>query len=498
MPTISDAYQIRLEYYGAWADSGIRMQQDAQPHCREVEIEGRQRRRPLVLAPIAITLALGACSSLTPREEAAGRPPSLRVAKAALDSGAPDLALRVADLELAKKPNDASALVARGDALYALGRPDQAQIAYRAAIKIQPDASAAQVGLGRTLAQSDPSAAEAAFLSALSREPDNAVALNNLGVVLDLQGRHTDAQAAYSHAISVAPTSADVQINLGMSLVLSGRTAEASRLLRGIASDPEVRQAWRKELVNALTLAGDSEWARQELPTDALQPVQSKMAVAEQAGSALKEASSSVAALDKRLQNSSAGAPPGSKGTDNELGSVPVPPELRQTPPIAADPLQPVIASDLPPVVSKGREKSSGKPVGSSPELAERSETQEPAVKPLDAIAGPPDPLDRFAVAAVPESEGVSTSDTEPVVDDFYVQLASLTSEAGAFSEWDRLKRWLPQFLGNRDPTVTRAEAHGRMYWRLRTFGFASSLEAKQMCRELERTSLHCWTGRGV
>jgi Flp pilus assembly protein TadD len=423
----------------------------------------------------------------------------LLVAKAALDSGAPELALRVADLELAKKPNDASALVARGDALYALGRRDQAQMAYRAAIKIDPEASAAQVGLGRTLAQSDPRAAETAFLAALSREPDDVIALNNLGVVRDLQGRHADAQAAYSHAISVAPTSADVQINLGMSLALSGRTTEASRLLRGMASDPGVTQVWRKELVKALTLAGDGEWARQELPIDALQPLQSKAAVAENTEPTSKEASLSVAAPDKRPQSSSTFVPTESRGTEKQLGHITAPSELRQMPAVAPDPRQPVIASELRPVVSGVRDESAGKPVASSPEKpAEPSGVPEPAMRQFDAIAGPPDPLDRFAVAAVPKSEDMFTSQTETVVDDFYVQLASLTSEAGAFLEWDRLKRWLPQFLGNRDPTVTPAEARGRTYWRLRTFGFASSLEAKQMCRELERTSLHCWTGRGV
>jgi tetratricopeptide (TPR) repeat protein len=187
----------------------------------------------------------------------------LRVAKAALASGAPELALRVADLELAKKPDDVSALVARGDALYALRRSDQAQIAYRAAVKLDPEATAAQVGLGRTLAQSDPGAAEAAFLSALSREPDNVIALNNLGVVRDLQGRHAEARGLLACHFRCADERR-LADKFGNVAGAGGPHSDASRLLRGITSDPEARQTWRNELLNALTLAGDGAWARHD------------------------------------------------------------------------------------------------------------------------------------------------------------------------------------------------------------------------------------------
>jgi Flp pilus assembly protein TadD len=425
-----------------------------------------------------MSLALGACSGLTPREDLARRPPSLRIAKAALDSGAPQLALQVADLELAKQPNDVSALVARGDALYALGQRDQAQLAYRAAVQLEPDTTAAQVGLGRTLAQSDPHAAETVFLSALSRDPDNVTALNNLGVVRDLQGRHTEAQEAYTHAISIAPMSADVQINLGMSLALSARTSEASRLLRGIASDPEARQAWRKELTNALTLAGDGAWAQQELPIDSTQPLPDKTLVAESGEPPIK------------------GASPGIKAANHTMDTpVTAPSEPRPIPAVAADPREPVVASSLP-AISGGRDRSANKTIVSSPALAEAMlDTSRPAMTPSDVIAGL---AERLPVATVSGPEDAAQRYTDTGDDDFYVQVASLTSEAGAFFEWDRLKRRLPRLLGDRDPTVTPAEARGRMYWRLRTFGFPSSLGAKQMCRQLEEHNLHCWTGRGI
>jgi Flp pilus assembly protein TadD len=481
------------------------MQRRAQPHHRRPKTSAGQCRRPLVWAPIAITLALGACSGITLRDDIARRPPSLRIAKAALASGAPELALRVADLKIAKNPNDVSALVARGDALYALDQPDQARTAYRAAIKVDPETPAAQLGLGRTLAQSDPGAAEAAFLSALSHDPDNVIALNNLGVVRDLQGRHEDAQEAYSHALSVAPTSADVQINLGMSLALSGRTAEASRLLHAVASDPEARQAWRKELINALTLAGDGGWAQQELLIDPVQPPLANTAVAESAGPTLKEASPPAVELAQGQYSPSwpggrDGALPRSNASADEREAHVAPPsEIHQTLAIATDPRAPVLASKLPPIVTKVRDHSSDTPVASAPELEHAmSDAPRSAVASAETIAGPLERLDRFATSNVPRSEDAASPQSDAIESDFYVQLASLTSRAGAFFEWDRLKRRLPQFLADREPTVTRAEAHGRTYWRLRAFGFASLPGAEEMCRRLEQTNLHCWTGRGI
>jgi Flp pilus assembly protein TadD len=218
-----------------------------------------------VLAMMAV--ALGACSGFrfaddTPRE------PSMRVADAAMASGAPDLALRVADLTLARHPRNARALVARGDALYSMGQSDQARAAYRAAAAVDPNSAGAQIGLGRTLARSDPRGAETAFLAALRVEPDNGLALNNLGVTRDIQGRHAEAQDAYRQALQVAPDSADVRINLGMSMALSGRGSEAVPMLRDVARDPGAAQALRKELTAALTMAGDASWARQALKSD--------------------------------------------------------------------------------------------------------------------------------------------------------------------------------------------------------------------------------------
>ncbi len=213
-------------------------------------------------------LALGPCSKAQQANDSSKRP-SLRVGRdAALASGAPDMALRVADLTLTREPRNVRAMIARGDAMYAMGQRNAAEAAYRAAIVIDPSSVGAQVGLGRTLVRTDAHAAEAAFLSALKYDSANITALNNLGIARDMQGRFGDAEDAYYQALASSPGSGEVQVNLGLSLALSGHADEAVRLLRGVAADPAAAQAWRKELTDALTLAGDGPWAQQMLHAD--------------------------------------------------------------------------------------------------------------------------------------------------------------------------------------------------------------------------------------
>ena len=217
-----------------------------------------------ISAVAVLVVTLGACSSFK-FSDVAVRQPSLRLADTAMDTGFPDLALRVAELTIAREPRNVRAHIARGDALYAMGQRDMAQSAYRTAIAIDSGAAGAQLGLGRTLARSDPPAAEAAFLAALRSEPNNIAALNDLGVMRGMQGRNAEARDTFRKALLVAPESVDIRINLGMSLALTGNAGEAVPLLREVAVDSNVAHTRGRELMAALTIAGDASWARQAL-----------------------------------------------------------------------------------------------------------------------------------------------------------------------------------------------------------------------------------------
>jgi Flp pilus assembly protein TadD len=209
------------------------------------------------LAVAVSTIALTACGTFqqadTPHAQV-----TLRVADAAMASGAPDMALRVAQLVLDRDPNNVEAIVAKGNALYAMKVPDQARDAYRTAVILDVNSVAAQIGLGRTLVRSDPHSAETHFLAALATQPDSVVALNNLGIARDLQGHHAEAQQAYRQALALAPEMADVKTNLGLSLALAGHGNQAVQVLQPIGTAPDATALKRADLAVAVAQAANT------------------------------------------------------------------------------------------------------------------------------------------------------------------------------------------------------------------------------------------------
>src|SRR4051794_35077525 len=220
------------------------------PKCKEL----RMRVLPAFALAVATT-ALAGCGMFRDSGDTPHAEVTLRIAEAAMASGAPDMALRVAQLVLEKQPDNAGALVAKGDALYALGAPDQARDAYRQAVAADSSAVAAHIGLGRTLVRASPREAEAQFLAATARQPDNVNALNNLGIARDMQGHHAEAQIAYRQALALVPDMADVKTNLGLSLALSGQGTQAVQVLQPVATAADATPLKRADLAVATAQA---------------------------------------------------------------------------------------------------------------------------------------------------------------------------------------------------------------------------------------------------
>lgn len=416
-------------------------------------------------AAVVVATLLTACSG-SPAADPGSRQVSLRVADAAMASGAPDLALRVADLVLAQQPATAPALIARGDALYAMGRPGAAGVAYRSAIALDSTAAAAQLGLGRTLIAADPKAAEVAFLRVLALEPENLAALNDLGVARDLQGRYAAAQQAYRLALQLSPASADVRINLGRSLALANRKPEATSVLREVAEDPTAGRTWRRNLMAALEMAGDGAWARQALADEALE---ARQALAGASNSRQLPATPEPAAV------ALANAHPAAHTTDHqkEISS-----ESRTqrmlTFPIDASPAG--LAADVPPYEIRPVIR-----IGVSDPVAAAPWETQPRQSPHSGRATKPDQS--------------NATRTDAPHGGTYVQVASLHSEAGAVFERQRLKVHRP-LLADREFAITTAEVHDRTWWRLRAFGFRNIAEADSLCRRLQTAGVGCWAGR--
>ncbi len=230
--------------------------------------------RPLL---VLLVFLLAACAGHDSSRIGTGQP-GLNVATAALAGGSPDIALNVTRGILANAPANVPALLSQGDALSALGRPEEAKASYAKALANEPGSVGAQIGLGRLALASDAAQAQVFFLGALQHDPSNKVALNDLGIAYDLQGQHVSAQGAYRKALGTDPTMQAAEVNLALSMALSGRAPQAVQLLKPLASEPNAPRRLRQDLAAALAISGDKQAAAQILSAD-MTPEQTERAL---------------------------------------------------------------------------------------------------------------------------------------------------------------------------------------------------------------------------
>jgi Flp pilus assembly protein TadD len=214
-----------------------------------------------------LLLLLAGCANDGPLSLRSGLP-GIEVAQAALRGGSPQIALQIAGNILAREPSNEAALVVQGESLTALGRLDEATTSFESVMQRDPSSIAAHIGLGRVRLGSDPAGAEVLFLEALKREPRNAVALNDLGIARDLQGRHADAQKAYREAMAANSNMSAARVNLALSLAMDGQARDAVQLLRPLASDPGASRQLRHDLAAVLAMGGDRAEAERILSKD--------------------------------------------------------------------------------------------------------------------------------------------------------------------------------------------------------------------------------------
>jgi len=107
------------------------------------------------------------------------------------------------------------------------------------------------------------------------------------------------------------------------------------------------------------------------------------------------------------------------------------------------------------------------------------------AVKPAPAAPPVAKPTS-LPAAATPEKHSAANGKGATI------QLAALSSEDAAKSEWQLLLKRMPDLLGGRQPSFAKTERDGRTYWRVRTGGFGDVAQARAFCDKVRAKGGGC------
>ncbi len=105
------------------------------------------------------------------------------------------------------------------------------------------------------------------------------------------------------------------------------------------------------------------------------------------------------------------------------------------------------------------------------------------------ATATAPVPNETVAPPAVIQPAAPAAASSEGAM---MVQIAAVDAEALALPEWQRLAGKAPDLLGGRKPNIVRTEKDGKVFWRLRTGGFANTAAAAEFCRKVRAKGVGC------
>ncbi len=164
----------------------------------------------------------------------------------ALASRQIEAAVQMASAAVASATDSLAAWVALGQALKAAERYEEAEKAYRQAVRLDGMNALARLGLGELkIAAGRPEEAAAEFGLALQRRPSLIAAHLGLGNALACMGRDEEALKRYDAALALRPRLAEGEFAAGFALARLGRTKEAeTRYRRAIAARPDFAAAW--------------------------------------------------------------------------------------------------------------------------------------------------------------------------------------------------------------------------------------------------------------
>lgn len=154
------------------------------------------------------------------------------------------------------RPGDAPILFALGNAARDLGRLDEAEAHFRAALSAAPASPEPAVNLANLLRrQGRPGEARPVLAAALAASPGSATLHEAAGLVDLDEHDHAAAQSRFLAALRLAPGRAETEANLAEALAGAGRHADALRLLDAAIprlADPALARLNRAHALMAL------------------------------------------------------------------------------------------------------------------------------------------------------------------------------------------------------------------------------------------------------
>lgn len=123
---------------------------------------------------------------------------------------------------------------------------------------------------------------------------------------------------------------------------------------------------------------------------------------------------------------------------------------------------------------------------GAPPQPAQALPPPAPAPQPAAPAAQP----SQTQAAAPP---GVAAAPAPAASGRIQVQLAAVPTEAAANAEWERLRRRMPDLLGNRRPSISRGEREGQPFFRVRTGAFEDAAQARAFCDQVRARGGSCF-----
>lgn len=181
----------------------------------------------------------------------------MRIGKAARNGGDYSNAVAVFRRAAEVEPRLPDPFVAIGDTLLALGSVDEAIVAYNSALARDQTCLPALQGLAKAYVQTGrPELALAPLNQALALSPDDPKLVVLLGVVEDIEGRHSQAQLDYRRGLQRAPGDPALTVDLALSLALSGDYPNAIAVLQPLATAASATAQERQTLALIYGLEG--------------------------------------------------------------------------------------------------------------------------------------------------------------------------------------------------------------------------------------------------